>query len=238
MVVAKFYRPGRWSDAQILEEHAFAAELAAAEIPVAASLAADARSRLAARRRRRPRRGDARHRRDRQPMPIASASASAAPAARPSSTTPRCSALARPLHRPAARRRRAGRLRAPRSRSTSTSYGAASRDWLLGHDIVPPDSRRRLARPRRRGARGLPRRLRRRRRCRHLRLHGDCHLGNVLWTERGPHFVDLDDAVNGPAMQDLWMLLSGDRAADVRPARSTCSRATSRSWTSTGASCA
>ena len=53
----------------------------------------------------------------------------------------------------------------------------------------------------------------RRRRCASLRLHGDCHLGNVLWTERGPHFVDLDDAVNGPAIQDLWMLLSGDRAA-------------------------
>ena len=50
-----------------------------------------------------------------------------------------------------------------------------------------------------------------------LRLHGDCHPGNVLWVppdERGggPHFVDLDDARTGPAVQDLWMLLSGDRA--------------------------
>ena len=53
-------------------------------------------------------------------------------------------------------------------------------------------------------------------RCKHLRLHGDCHLGNVLWTEHGPHFVDLDDAVNGPAIQDLWMLLSGDRASMSR----------------------
>ncbi len=42
-----------------------------------------------------------------------------------------------------------------------------------------------------------------------LRLHGDCHPGNVLWTEQGPHFVDLDDCMTGPAVQDLWMLLSG-----------------------------
>src|SRR5690606_25738946 len=49
-----------------------------------------------------------------------------------------------------------------------------------------------------------------------LRLHGDCHVGNVLWTDAGPHFVDLDDACNGPAIQDLWMLLSGDRASMTR----------------------
>jgi Ser/Thr protein kinase RdoA (MazF antagonist) len=46
---------------------------------------------------------------------------------------------------------------------------------------------------------------------RHIRLHGDCHAGNVLWTEVGPHFVDFDDCMMGPAMQDLWMLLSGSR---------------------------
>jgi len=44
-----------------------------------------------------------------------------------------------------------------------------------------------------------------------LRLHGDCHRSNVLWTDGGPHFVDLDDCCNGPAIQDLWMLLSGER---------------------------
>lgn len=45
------------------------------------------------------------------------------------------------------------------------------------------------------------------------RLFGDCHPGNILWTDNGPHFVDLDDSVNGPAVQDLWMMLSGDRTA-------------------------
>ncbi|MBL4910425.1 MAG: serine/threonine protein kinase [Alteromonadaceae bacterium] len=44
-----------------------------------------------------------------------------------------------------------------------------------------------------------------------IRLHGDCHAGNILWTDVGPHFVDLDDCVMGPAIQDLWMMLSGDR---------------------------
>ena len=48
-----------------------------------------------------------------------------------------------------------------------------------------------------------------------IRLHGDCHMGNVLWREDTPHFVDFDDARGGPAIQDLWMLLSGDRATQV-----------------------
>jgi Ser/Thr protein kinase RdoA (MazF antagonist) len=46
---------------------------------------------------------------------------------------------------------------------------------------------------------------------RYLRLHGDCHVGNVLWTDDGPHFVDFDDSRSGPGIQDLWMLLSGER---------------------------
>jgi Ser/Thr protein kinase RdoA (MazF antagonist) len=49
-----------------------------------------------------------------------------------------------------------------------------------------------------------------------LRLHGDCHAGNVLWTDDGPHFVDFDDARMGPAVQDLWMLLSGERGEMTR----------------------
>jgi Ser/Thr protein kinase RdoA (MazF antagonist) len=54
---------------------------------------------------------------------------------------------------------------------------------------------------------------------RQIRIHGDCHLGNVLWTDGGPHFVDFDDCMMGPAVQDLWMLLSGspnERALQMR----------------------
>jgi Ser/Thr protein kinase RdoA (MazF antagonist) len=43
-----------------------------------------------------------------------------------------------------------------------------------------------------------------------LRVHADCHAGNLLWTEDGPHFVDFDDSRCAPAVQDLWMLLGGD----------------------------
>lgn len=45
-----------------------------------------------------------------------------------------------------------------------------------------------------------------------IRIHGDCHMGNVLWRTDTPHFVDFDDCVMGPPIQDLWMLLSGERA--------------------------
>jgi len=44
------------------------------------------------------------------------------------------------------------------------------------------------------------------------RCHGDCHPSNVLWTDDGPHIVDFDDARMAPAVQDLWMFLSGERA--------------------------
>ena len=44
-----------------------------------------------------------------------------------------------------------------------------------------------------------------------IRIHGDCHMGNVLWRNEISHFVDFDDCLNGPAIQDLWMLLSGEK---------------------------
>jgi Ser/Thr protein kinase RdoA (MazF antagonist) len=52
-----------------------------------------------------------------------------------------------------------------------------------------------------------------------LRIHGDCHRGNILWTDGGPHFVDLDDCMTGPVIQDLWMLLSGSNAEMTVQAR-------------------
>ncbi len=109
-----------------------------------------------------------------------------------------------------------------RPRSTSETFGVAPRDYLLGHDCIPAD----LLAPWR-AAVDLA--LDAVRRCydragdiRLLRLHGDCHRGNVLWIDPedargrgapGPHFVDFDDSRMGPAVQDLWMLLEGDHAA-------------------------
>lgn len=213
VVVAKFYRPGRWSDAQILEEHAFAAELAAAEIPVAAQL---------------PLVRDA----------LSSYAASVVEIGPTLATTTladhtyrfgaclRFAGRAPELDNPEVLGwlgRYIGRMHAVGARSRFAerltidvaTYGDASRDWLLTHDTVTPDSAtiwRELVEAALTACRtafeGSP--------LKQLRLHGDCHPGNVLWTEHGPHFVDLDDAVNGPAVQDLWMLLSGDRHAMTR----------------------
>ena len=93
------------------------------------------------------------------------------------------------------------------------SYGDEPRAWLLASGLIPADVLEAW-----KSATALA--LDATHRCygraggvKAIRLHGDCHAGNVLWTDAGPHFVDFDDCRMGPAIQDLWMLLSGDRAA-------------------------
>lgn len=223
VVVAKFYRPARWSDAQILEEHAYAAELAAAEIPVVAPLP------LAAE-------GDAGPalRLLGEPATLASiddGDPAFAPGAIRLCASPRCAGqapdLARPeqlewigrfigrLHAVGARRRFAAR----RSFDIAT-FGEAPRDWLLAHDALPPEVLPGWQARVNQALDGVRRLFDEAGELRRIRLHGDCHPGNILWRgegeQPGPHFVDLDDAVTGPAIQDLWMLLSGDRAAMTR----------------------
>lgn len=214
VVVAKFYRPGRWSDAQIIEEHGFTAELAAEEIPVAAPclLTRDADSAYA------PTvqiahptlgvaevGGGAPFR-----FAVASRFAGRAPELGDPEVLRWLGRYLGRMHGIGARSRFASRV----SMDVAT-FGDASRSFLLDSQLVSHDSA---------GAwRGLVDRALEM--CREafdaqpwrtLRLHGDCHRGNVLWTEAGPHFVDFDDALDGPAVQDLWMLLSGDRAAMSR----------------------
>ena len=162
-VVAKFYRPARWSDAQILEEHAFVAELAAREIPVVAPLARGGDDAASLRR-----------------LPLRGLSASAA-AALPSSRIARRSngsAASSAASTPSARPRHSASGR----RSTSRRFGDEPRDWLLAHGFIPPDLVAAWTQRRRAGARTA---------CgtatsapatsATLRLHGDCHAGNVLW---------------------------------------------------------
>jgi Ser/Thr protein kinase RdoA (MazF antagonist) len=214
VVVARFYRPGRWSDAQILEEHSFAAELIAAEIPVAAplTLQLDADSSLV----------------DQVSLKGSTlAEFTTATGAFRFGVTPRLGGRAPELEdddtlewigRFIGRIHAVGAQRPFEHRITldPETFGAANRDWLLEQDVIPPDaatawrdaSQAALQAVREAYAAGGPPRL--------LRLHGDCHLGNMLWTDKGPHFVDLDDAVMGPATQDLWMLLAGDRATARR----------------------
>jgi Ser/Thr protein kinase RdoA (MazF antagonist) len=197
LVVAKFYRPGRWSDDQILEEHAFARELADAEIPIVAPLAFDGRTLLHAAGFRLavfPRRGGR------------------APELEDGNTLEWLGRFIGRIH--AVGRAKRFTLRPA---IDIASFGEESREFLLSGGFIPPE----LVEPWKQASalalEGVRACYGRAGKFETLRLHGDCHAGNVLWTPStgnnagGPHFVDLDDARMGPAVQDLWMLISGDR---------------------------
>jgi len=214
VVVAKFYRPSRWSDEQILEEHAFALELAANEIPVVAPLTLEAA-------------GGSRLRVQIDGQLHTLARVDTAPEGFRFAVSPRRSGHAPELDdertlawlgRFIGRMHaigRSGSFQHRRALSVQT-FGTSSRDWLLAHHELPDDLAPAWQSTVDAALHAAQRRFDECEDLATLRLHGDCHPGNVLWTPNGPHFVDLDDAVTGPAMQDLWMLLSGDRAAMAR----------------------
>jgi Ser/Thr protein kinase RdoA (MazF antagonist) len=192
-VVVKFYRPARWTDAQILEEHSFVGELAEREIPVVAPLALGGRTlnehagfRFAVYPRRGGRTPELEDPETLEWMGRFIGRIHAVGATKPFA------------HRPAL---------------DLETFGVEPRDWLLAHDFIPTDLLAAWTSAVDLALAGVHRCYERAGDVRALRLHGDCHAGNVLWTDDGPHFVDFDDSRMGPAMQDLWMLLSGDRAA-------------------------
>jgi Ser/Thr protein kinase RdoA (MazF antagonist) len=192
-LVAKFYRPARWSDAAIGEEHAFAHELADIEIPVVAPLAYHGSTLFE--------HGGFRF----------------ALYPRRPGRTPELEdhETLRWLGRFVARIHAVGALKPFTARPAIdvVSYGREPYEFLLDNDFVPAELRGTyesvvedvLARVERAYERAGP--------VRSIRLHGDCHAGNILWTHEGPHFVDLDDTRMGPAVQDLWMWLAGERAS-------------------------
>jgi Ser/Thr protein kinase RdoA (MazF antagonist) len=188
MVVAKFYRPARWSDAQIDEEHAFARELAEREIPIVApshSLRfADFRIALY------PRRGGR------------------TPELGDDKTLEWIGRFIGRIHA-------VGSIRkfATREALTPRTFGHEPRAFLLASNFIPADLLAAWKAITEQALAGIDAAFERAGAVRAIRLHGDCHVGNILWTGEGPHFVDLDDARMGPALQDLWMLLSGDREA-------------------------
>ncbi|MCA1248424.1 serine/threonine protein kinase [Massilia sp. MS-15] len=190
-VVLKFYRPERWSDAAILEEHAFVDELAGHEIPVVPAtpiggrtLHAHAGYRFAVF----PRRGGR----------------------APELGDPRTLEW---IGRFIGRIHAVGAARPYASRPTldAHSFGREPYDYLRSHGFVPPELAATWASVVEQALDGVARCYARAGELPLLRLHGDCHAGNVLWTPDGPHFVDFDDSRMGPAVQDLWMLLSGER---------------------------
>ena len=195
-VVVKFYRPGRWSDAQILEEHAFVQELAEREIPVVPPLALLGRT-LAEHAGFRftvfPRRGGRTPELDRR------------------DTLEWIGRFIGRIHAVGA-----VRAFAERPALDADSFGREPRDWLLAHNFLPPDLLGAWTSAVEQALQAVGHCYARAGAVATLRLHGDCHAGNVLWTDQGPHFVDFDDARTGPAVQDLWMLLSGERADMTR----------------------
>ena len=195
-VVAKFYRPHRWSDAQILEEHAFVDALAEREIPVVPASRID---------------GATLHHHGGFAFAVFPRHGGRAPELDDRDTLEWMGRFLGRIHA-------VGALKpyAVRPALNLDTFGVEPRDFLLAHDFIPPDllsAWRSVVDQALDGVRGCYQRAGD---VRLLRLHGDCHVGNVLWTPDGPHFVDFDDSRNGPAVQDLWMLLSGERADMVR----------------------
>ena len=195
-LVAKFYRPGRWSDAAILEEHQFSAELQAAEIPVVAPLLFNGRSL---------------HRLGPYRVALYPSVGGRAPdlerrevlisLGRQLGRLHTIGALGQFQHRP---------------ELDVESYGDRPLDILLAADLVPESVKDSLADV---GDRLLD--LVEQRwdwvEPQVLRLHGDCHAGNVLAIDEVIHLLDLDDCLTGPAVQDLWMLVAGEESADGKP---------------------
>lgn len=188
-VVVKFYRPARWSREQILEEHTFLQELAAAELPVVPPLVTN---------------GLTLHRCEPFWFTVFPRKGGRLPDL-DLDTLQSVGRTLGQLHSIGARSRFKHR-----PRLTLAGHGEASRSFLLQNDFIPAELRPAYE--------TLTRDLLARiaqvwRMCDNgplLRLHGDCHAGNILWRE-GPLLVDFDDCLTGPAIQDLWMLLSGER---------------------------
>ncbi len=191
-LVAKFYRPNRWSDAAIAEEHRFTQELAAHEIPVVAPIL-DAHGN-----------GLLRHKRYR--FALYPCRGGRAPELDNPEHLEQLGRFVGRIHALAATR-----AFEHRPHLDVESYARRPRAFLIEHDFIPAHLREAYESLTTELIEQIGSCFARAGDVRWLRLHGDCHLGNILWSEEGPHIVDFDDARMGPAVQDLWLFLSGDR---------------------------
>lgn len=195
-VVTKFYRPARWSDDAIAEEHAFSQELAEAEVPVVAPLRIG---------------GATLHHHQGFAFSVSPRRGGRMPELDDAEVLEWIGRFLARLHIVGSRQ-----PFADRPTLDAHTFGITPREELAALQAIPLDVEgpwQKLCAEAidavQAAFASAPPRL--------LRAHGDCHPGNILWTpDQGPHFVDLDDARMAPAVQDLWMLLSGDRAQRQR----------------------
>ena len=191
-IVAKFYRPERWRDEAIREEHRFSLELVGQEIPVIAPRINEEGESLFRHQGFRyalfPRRGGR------------------WPELEDPDVQYRLGQFLGRIHM-------VGAARAFEHRPTldSRSFGHEPSQYILQGEFLPGEYHAQYEDLVGRVLEKVDETFRDTGSVKSIRLHGDFHPGNILWTDDGAHIVDLDDCRMGPAVQDLWMLLSGDR---------------------------
>jgi len=195
-LIAKFYRPGRWSDETIQEEHDFLAELVAGEIPAVPPIVLN---------------GTTLHHHGAHRFALFERRGGRAPELDDDRVLERIGRFMGRLHR-------VGSSRSFKSRESVDieTFGDRPLAWLDQSNWIPPELKAAWAAVTQLAMAGVRRAFERAQGIELIRLHGDCHAGNILWTDAGPHFVDFDDSRTGPAIQDLWMLLSGDGTSQSR----------------------
>lgn len=195
-LIAKFYRPNRWSNAAILEDHQFSLELASHEIPVVAPLMNESKQTL--------------HEYKNYRFAL----------------FPRQGGRVLELDNLAQLEwvgRFIGRIHAVgacqsfqyRPRLDIQSYGYDPYQFLIEHQFIPDELKQDFSHLVETVLQQVKQCIEQAEPVRYIRLHGDCHAGNILWNNAGPQFVDLDDCLMGPAIQDIWMLLIGNIEQEI-----------------------
>lgn len=193
-LIAKFYRPGRWSDEEILEEHEFSFELAEREIPVVPPLLLN---------------GKSLHHWEDHRFSLFLKQGGRSPELEREETLEWLGRFLGRIHA-------VGASKKFQARPTIDldSFGIKARDFLIAGEWLPIELRRAWTSVVDQALDFVASTYERVGEIELLRIHGDCHPGNILWTVDGPHFVDFDDSRNGPSIQDLWMLLPGAQDGD------------------------
>ena len=187
-VIAKFYRPGRWSNEQILEEHSFSLEIAEAEVPLIPPEIIN---------------GQTLHHHDGFRFALFERRGGHAPELDREDTRLWLGRFMGRLHAVGA-----SKSFKNRPALTPESFGRESIATILKDNWLPSHIEHAFETLAEDLMIAIEAAYSRAGNVQNIRLHGDCHQGNILWRD-GPFFVDMDDCQSGPAIQDLWMLLSG-----------------------------